>query len=429
MSPGNLTPADFGQFFQAVWGFFPFPWQERLLMRLVTGEDPLHGYKGNPGLWPDVLDLPTGSGKTTALDIALFHLALESVKGIGRRAPTRIAFVVDRRLIVDDVFQHAMILAQKLRSAVDAPSTANPTVLKVARALCDLGGTDQPFLVRSLRGGAPLEDDWVRTPVQPTILCSTVDQVGSRLLFRGYGVSDRMKPIHAGLLGSDCLILLDEAHLSEPFRQTLKDVENLRGPDSAQTPFGFAVLTATPAIKPERPFGLAQADREHPVLSRRLGAKKQARLVEISSKAEVSVEARRVEAMAEQVKLAIKKLGSDGIACPALGVVLNRVARARAVFVKLEAELRETAAIMLLIGPARSADRVKHAEDLDSIRTGQARELAKPLIVVATQTIEVGVDIDFDGLVTEAASLDALRQRFGRLNRAGRPIVPDRPTA
>ena len=229
-------------------------------------------------------------------------MALEALKKGERRAPVRIAFVVDRRLIVDDAFERAKRLcdalawallndedARKLEARAPDPDVVNdvrrvraePIVKRVALRLRDLAGPNQPpLLARALRGGAPREDDWARTPVQPTILCSTVDQVGSRLLFRGYGVSDRMKPIHAGLLGSDCLILLDEAHLSEPFRQTLKAITRLRAPDAA--PFGFAVLTATPNVEAERPFGLCADDYSNPILSARILASKPASLVEIT---------------------------------------------------------------------------------------------------------------------------------------------------
>lgn len=344
----SLTHSDFAVFFRAIWGFDPFPWQQDLLQRLATGEDPRRNYSAGRGQWPDVLDLPTGSGKTAAIDIAVFHLALDAAIGIERSAPLRIAFVVDRRLIVDDAFARAERLSEALgwsllddQEAKDLqarrPDLADsicrvrgePVVRHVSLQLRELAGLDQPPLIaRSLRGGTPREDDWAHTPVQPTVLCSTVDQVGSRLLFRGYGVSDRMKPIHAGLLGSDCLILLDEAHLSEPFRQTLDAIKRLRAPDTA--PFGFAVLTATPNIKAKQMFELGAEDHSNPILSARIMASKPARLVEITAKQGVDTESRRIEMICAEAKATLTNLKGK-IANPALGVVLNRVSRARGI--------------------------------------------------------------------------------------------------
>jgi CRISPR-associated endonuclease/helicase Cas3 len=425
----TLSPDDFAAFFEEVHGDEPFPWQKRLLRQVAE----------QGGKWPGTLDLPTGSGKTAAIDIAVFHLALET-REEARRAPVRIAFVVDRRLVVDDAFTRA----RRLASALDAPS--GPIASRVAERLKKLSSDGPALIARRLRGGIPRESDWARTPSQPTVLCSTVDQVGSRLLFRGYGVSDSMKPVHAGLVGSDCLILLDEAHLAEPFRQTLEWVHRYRGRNwrevETDAPWGVALLTATPGEKSKAAFSLEEDDREHAVLLKRLSAPKPARLIAPArpkAKAEGAEPSddetgsgendltRRVTTIMGKVREALDhfKTARNGAPSPAVGVVVNRVARARAVYERLTEKIgAEEADRLLLIGPARPVDRDSVADRLAPIRTGAERALDKPLILVATQCIEAGVDIDLDALVTEAAPLDALRQRFGRLNRAGRDVTP-----
>ena len=390
----TLRPADFAEYFTAIHGHDPFPWQQRLVEQLA-----------DENRWPDVLDLPTGTGKTAALDVAVFHLALQA-NCPQRRAALRIVLVVDRRLVVDDAHRRARKIADALRK----PGSA--VVAEVARRLQRLAGCDEPPLVAErLRGGAPLEHDWARTPTQPTILCSTVDQVGSRLLFRGYGVSNRMKPVHAGLLGEDSLILLDEAHLSEPFLQTLRAVRKIGGANV--TP---VVLTATPGGDHEHPFQLGQRDREHPVLKERIEAAKPARLMKPIRSADPE------GTFAHAARTLAERLHRGGVAAPAVGVVVNRVDLARAIFERL----REDASFdcLLLIGRSRDVDRREIESKLDPFRTGndEERAAAAPLMVVATQCLEVGVDLDLDGLVTQAAPLDALRQRFGRVNRAGRSI-------
>lgn len=421
----ELTAEDFAAFFKEVHGYAPFPWQTRLAGRLAE-----------ENAWPEVLDLPTGSGKTAGLDVAVFHLALEAARGAARRASVRIALLVDRRLVVDDAFARAEKIAASL---------ANPTgavTAEVARRLKLLAGENAaPLLARRLRGGIPREDDWARTPSQPTILCSTVDQVGSRLLFRGYGVSNGMKPVHAGLLGSDCLILLDEAHLSEPFRQTLEWVQLYkakpwRESDEAIAPWGLSQLTATPGKKAASHFRLEDEDYTNPILRARWNASKLARLIDLGKLPSAATDdetaepnkvadKQRIDKVVDQAKEGLGALKKSGIEYPVMAIVVNRVARARAIFEELRKDMSEEKnELILMIGPSRSVERDNLANKLKPIQTGNSRDLGKSLVIVSTQCIEAGVDIDLDGLVTEAAPLDALRQRFGRLNRAGREIAP-----
>ena len=417
----DLSPADFAVFFRAIHGCSPFPWQKRLVDQLAARDE-----------WPDVLDLPTGSGKTAALDAAVFHLALRFESPA--RAALRIALVVDRRLVVDDTYERATRIESVLDNPAHVPEAERWVVVEVASRLQHLAGDgEKPLVAGRLRGGAPLESVWARTPTQPTILCSTVDQVGSRLLFRGYGVSDRMKPVHAGLLGKHSLILLDEAHLAEPFRQTLRAVQEIGGADVRTV-----LLSATPGTTAERPLGLESADYDDSKLKLRLEASKRAKLnVVRSNPGDAFVMAAREIA---------ERLQGEGVSAPAVGVVVNRVALAREIFEKLKTREEATGSdAVLLIGRSRGSGRDRIVARLGPFRTGQSRQpIASPptgegrgerrpsqapgdpraghLFVVATQCLEVGVDLDLDGLVTQAASFDALRQRFGRLNRAGRPV-------
>ena len=106
----------------------------------------------------------------------------------------------------------------------------------------------------------------------------------------------------------------------------------------------------------------------------------------------------------------------------AVAAFVNRVATARAVH-EILATKRDIDC-ELLTGRMRQMDREVVHERLQCLHSSRSEErrLQRPLIAVATQTLEVGPDFDFDALVTECASLDSLRQRFGRLNRMGRSI-------
>jgi len=395
----SLSVDDFQAFHQAVHaGHTPFEWQDRLLRQIVRDQ-----------AWPRVLDLPTGSGKTTCIDIALFALALDAHKPPKHRwCPRRIAMVVDRRVVVDQAADRG----RKLLNALDTSTT--PEVVAVREALATLTGPDEaPLGVFTLRGGIPKDDGWARTPDQPLIIASTVDQLGSRLLIQGYGVTPSMRPVHAGLAGNDILILLDEVHLSQPFRQTLERLTVLRERyrnNGLPQRFQFALLSATPGVEGGGFFCLSPRElAPDSALGPRLHARKPTRIVESSGRVDLT---QRVVTEARQL---IEKHA-------VIGVVVNRVDTALCVFRDLKKSVPTGIDVILMTGRMRPLDRDELLAQYRSritagnrIRSGSAERL----VVVGTQCIEAGADFDFDAIVTESASFDSLRQRFGRLNRLG----------
>lgn len=407
------TAATFEAFFEAVHGSPPFPWQTRLATRVVA-----------ESRWPGLLDLPTGTGKTSAIDVALFALALRPDV-----FPRRIVLVVDRRVVVDQAATHALDIRAALMAASDG---AAREVARALRALFGGAETDPPFAVSVLRGGMPRDEQWAERPDRPVVALSTVDQVGSRLLFRGYGVSPRMAPLHAGLLGNDTLFLLDEVQLSTAFAETLRALDTRwrrwhGSQEPAALPDRWAVvrMSATPLdmgdAAPAR-FALDTDDRAHPVLARRLAAHKLAilELVKVSGE-----EADRASQFAARCGQAARARVAEG--AHATAVVVNRVDTARRVYRHLMAETPREFDVALLTGRMRPLDRVDVMGDPADATSLAARILAGrlrrhdglPIVVVATQCIEAGADFDFDALITECASLDALRQRFGRVDRRG----------
>lgn len=431
----DLNHGDFAGFFAALWGgkMTPFAWQSALAERVLgasrgpnatsAADTPAVDRCSEP--WPDAIALPTGAGKTACLDIAVFALAAQAHRfGAGRAmaAPRRIFFVVDRRIIVDEAHDRARRLAKKLEAAEGGILKIVADRLRRLARGGEIGFEgERPLAVHSLRGGMYRSEAWARNPLQPTIVASTVDQIGSRLLFRAYGRGAGTWPVYAGLIANDSLLLLDEAHCAQPFLQTLQAVAKFRTWAEAPLGRGFhpVVMSATPppgAKDVFRDLSGEGRDPSHP-LGRRQLASKPARL-RITAKAKGENATRELsKVLAEEAR----NLLGDGRR--AIVVFVNRVATARETKRELQTPDIET---VLLTGRMRPVDKDAVAArlkglDLHSDRSVH-RNLEKPVIVVATQTLEVGADLDFDGLVTECASLDALRQRFGRLNRMGRGV-------
>lgn len=427
----------FGKDFAALSGFDgPLLWQRRLFADLMNGKV------------PSAVDLPTGLGKTSVMTIWLI------ARAHGAKLPRRLVYIVDRRAVVDQATEEAVKLRTALEGKAEhfdrldkeACASARRSVAELKKRL-GLSG-DRKLPISTLRGGHIDNRDWLIDPAVPAIVVGTVDMVGSRLLFSGYGISRRMRPYHAGFLGLDSWLVLDEAHLVPPFEKLLESIEcggKLYGPasdeDCAVLPrFKLLSLSATGRDRKGDVFRLSEEDTVD--VKHRLSAPKSVNVVAIDDEPLEQALADRAWIMAER--------GAANVRCLIYCDSREIAEKTERALKKLEDAGRgkgstaPRAAIELFVGARRALEREKAREWLQThgFLAGSPAPL-QPTFLVATSAGEVGVDLDADHMVCDLVPWERTVQRLGRVNRRGtgdarvtiidqgkpNPKKPEAPTA
>jgi CRISPR-associated endonuclease/helicase Cas3 len=365
----------FNEAFKTLTGNEPFPWQRSLYERFLSNR---------PDNIPSSCNLPTGLGKTSV--IAIWLLARQ----INRSLPRRLAYIVNRRTVVDQTTEE---------------------VERYKKTRPDLA-------VSTLRGQFVDNREWSIDPSREAVICGTVDMIGSRLLFSGYGIGFKSRPLHAGFLGQDTLIVHDEAHLEPAFQDLLIAIQSEqhsgRFPD--RYPLRVMELTATSRGEGEV-FGLTEEEkhadfekRDAPeplrVVWQRTHAKKTLRLHEES--AELAVELAELALAYESSGCAILvfvRFVDD------LGKILSLLPKDRAR--QLTGTMRGLERDNLVLDPV-------FARFLPQTRRPENTLPAEGTVyMVCTSAGEVGVNISADHLVCDLTTFESMAQRFGRVNRFG----------
>jgi CRISPR-associated endonuclease/helicase Cas3 len=415
-----------------------FPWQKRLLYRFSIGD------------LPKAIDIPTGLGKTSVMAIWLIARAYAA------KLPRRLVYVVNRRAVVDQATDEA----ERLQKFVEA----NPGT----KAGLGLGSKMLP--VSTLRGQLVDNREWLEDPSMPAILVGTVDMIGSRLLFEGYRLSRKMRPYHAGLLGADTLVVLDEAHLVPPFESLLDAIARPTaefGPADEELKkvvpsFKLLTLSATGRNSGGNCHGVEKDDSEHDVVRKRLNAPKrlvlkplteavnaegaqqnlqnyqiagdpnaptEARVGEKPSTNEKKKQAKDnlVEALAreawelahnEKKPLRILVFCDERQVAQKVEATLRKLATGDQKSGQAKAEIEEPE---LFVGGRRVFEREKAKERLKELGflAGSKVARTKSTFLIATSAAEVGVDLDADHMVCDLVPWERMVQRLGRVNRRG----------
>ena len=418
----SITREEFGEFFAALnGGHRPFSWQEEVLDHICEH-----------GVWPERINAPTGSGKSSVVDIHLFANALAAV-GAAPRVPRRLCVTVGRRALVDSQVDRAREKILDLMEKALTNESGEPDILRrVAEALQSFQtrNDDQrsdPFEVGHIRGELSNRALPVTDISACAIIAATPDMYGSRALFRGYGSTKAARPRETALLTMDTVMVLDEAHMNRQLLHTTQRIAQLqkREADLGVPTLQVVETTATPSTEDSESTTLgvdieALDSPNDEELHKRVYSHKELVLRPIDKwdgkPGNRAVVDAAVDAIME--RLAHREAGESSKKAYTVGCIVNHVRTAIAI---KEALAKNKALgkdeVQLLVGRMRPYDLENLQKKHGKLFTTEGDESVK--VVVATQTLEVGIDVDFADLVTELAPASSLAQRFGRVNRLG----------
>ncbi len=417
---------NFDQWFSALTEHTPFPWQKRLYNKFCNGDIPA------------VCDIPTGLGKTSV--IAIWLLAHAGRKP-GVQIPRRLVYVVNRRTIVDQSSEVAIKLCSKLKGASrDVSSPLHEAAVALANLCAFPNHHGELLSVSTLRGELADNLQWRHDPMRPAIMIGTVDMIGSKLLFSGYGDTRRTRPLNAGLVGCDTLIVHDEAHLTPAFSLLLRSIENYYNDDNnggpktpGIPPFRVLELSATSRRTQENTFEIDASDRTEREIEKRLFAKKTLHLRELAESADPlePIVDLALEHSANRTKVVVFVKSPEHAA-----EIHERLTKAlmnqaeeswrnehsgSAMTKKDREELQRQckASVSILTGEIRGHERDRLLGKPGMIPFLSKSAVERTVYLISTSAGEVGMDLHADHMVSDLTTLDSMIQRLGRVNRFG----------
>ncbi len=339
--------------------------------------------------WPDLIEIPTGLGKTAAIIVAWLYKRLGHESG----TPRRLVYCLPMRTLVEQTVDNAKTWIDNLTEAGIYAKSNAPKVATLMGGVCD--------------------KDWDIDPVNDSLIVGTQDQLISRALNRGYGISRFRWPIDFGLLNNDCLWIMDEVQLMGAGLSTTAQLEAFRRSMGTVLPCRSIWMSATiqanwlntvdfKAYLPHlTKVSLSDEECQEDAVRQRIKAEKVLYKAKCDLAKPVSV-----------AKFVLEKHQPHSLTL----VVLNRVKQAQAIFEQLvenTSKDKTRPEIILIHSRFRLKDRIRLMQRL----------LEKPnetgTICVSTQVVEAGVDVSAKTLITELAPWSSMIQRFGRGNRYG----------